>query len=232
VVASAGVVIARFARSGRFGFLLLLLSALVIGAPWLQQVSDAQGFRLLFSAIYVGGVAAVSGRRAVFWVGMGLAALAIGAQWISLFTHRVGWVADHLLATLFLAYTAAVILHAILRQERVSADTIIGGLCIYLLIGIIFVDIYALVELLEPGSFAVGGKPIALGERIQYGSYAAIVYYSFVTLTTLGYGDMTPVSPAARSLAVTEAVMGQLYVAVFIARLVGLYLAGATRREA
>lgn len=218
-------------RFGRFGFLLLLLSALVFTAPWIQTLSNVWAFRVLFSAIYVGAIAAVSGRRRVFWVGMGLAILAIGAQWMSLFTHHVSWVTVNVMASLFLTYTAGVILHTILRQDRVNADTIIGGLCIYLLIGIVFVELYSMVEVLRPGSFAIGGNPITLGEHIQFGGYAATLYFSFVTLTTLGYGDVTPLSPIARSLAVTEAVMGQLYVAVFIARLVGLYLAGRAPRE-
>lgn len=216
-------------RFGRFGFLLLLLSALVFSAPWLHAFSNAWGFRLLFSAIYVGAVAAVSGSRRVFWVGMALAVLAIGAEWVSLFTHHVGWVTVNLLTSLFLTYTAGVILYTILRQDEVHADTIIGGLCIYLLMGIAFVEIYVMIETLQPGSFSIGGNPITVGERIQYGGYAPVLYFSFVTLTTLGYGDVTPASPIARSVAITEAVMGQLYVAVFIARLVGLYLAGRSR---
>ena len=219
-------------RFGRFGFLLVLLGGLVFAAPWLHVFQNAWGFRLLFSAIYVGAVAAVSGSRRVFWVGMVLAALAIGTQWMSLFTDHVGWVAVNVMASLFLAYTAGVILHTVLRQDRVNADTIVGGLCIYLMIGIVFVEIYSLVETLQPGSFAIGGNPITLGERIQFGGYAATLYFSFVTLTTLGYGDVTPLSPIARSLAITEAVMGQLYVAVFIARLVGLYLAGRSQPDA
>lgn len=217
-------------RVGRFGFLLLLLSVLVVGAPWLQQVPDRWGFRPLFSVIYVGALTAVSGRRAVFWVGMSLAALAFGTEWVSLFTQYTGWIAADLLTALFLAYTAAVILHTILLQRHVSADTIVGGLCIYLLIGLVFVEVYTLVELLQPGSFGVGGRPLVLGERIQYGNFASILYYSFVTLTTLGYGDIVPVNQFARLLAMLEAVLGQLFMVFLVARLVGVHTAQALAR--
>ena len=112
-----------------------------------------------------------------------------------------------------------------------TADTVLGGVCIYLLLGVLFTEIFQFIEAAAPGSFALGGQPLELEQDLgaHYERYPAALYFSFVTLTTLGYGDITPVSPEARVLAITEAVIGQLYIAIFVARLVGLHLAGARR---
>ena len=112
-----------------------------------------------------------------------------------------------------------------------TRDTIVGGICVYLMLGILFGELCGLVEFLVPGSFAVAGLPLeeVAVARADEARYSRFLYYSFVTLTTVGFGDVTPLSAPARSLAVLEAVTGQVYLAVFVARLVGLDI--ASRRE-
>ncbi len=223
------------AQNLRFALLLGMLASLLVFAPLLDVLRDVSGFRLVFTGVYVAGVAALSGRRAVLFVGVLLATPALLSEWLSYLTGFEAFVGVNTLSSaLFLAFTAAVILRTMLRQRRVTTGTILGGLCIYLLIGIFFVEVYSLVEFLSPGSFLYLGEPLTAvtGAAAQYARYPGILYYSFVTLTTLGYGDVVPASHVARSMAVSEAVLGQLYVAVFIARLVGLHLAESARRDA
>jgi voltage-gated potassium channel len=126
----------------------------------------------------------------------------------------------HLVGSAFLILCVTVILREIYRAGRVSVDEVCGALCGYLLIGLIFGHLYCVVEELSPGSFRAGGavltEPADTGGR-----HFLLTYFSLVTLTTLGYGDVVPMSSAARGLVVVEAVVGQFYLAVLIAELVG-----------
>ena len=108
----------------------------------------------------------------------------------------------------------AVVLGQTLRAGPVTFHRILGAVAAYLLLGIIWAYAYELVALLRPPAFS-GAVNLADGPRAFY-------YFSFVTLTTVGYGDVLPVHPAARSLAMLEAVTGPLYLAILVARLVSL----------
>ena len=103
-------------------------------------------------------------------------------------------------------------------------------MCIYLLLGVLWALVYSALELLAPESFTIMVAGGAGNEAMRFRADQAIfpLYYSFITLTTLGYGDVVPSSPPARMLAALEAIMGQLYLAVLVARLVGLHIAQAT----
>lgn len=98
-------------------------------------------------------------------------------------------------------------------MKKVDADTIKGGICVYLLLGITWMGIYRLVYEFDPYAFSV-----------QFGATWEFMYFSFTTLTTLGYGDITPVSSFAMMLTNLEAMAGQLFLAIFVARLVGLHI--------
>jgi hypothetical protein len=114
-----------------------------------------------------------------------------------------------------LGLMAAVVLAHTFRDGPVSAHRVQGAVAAYLLLGLAWAATYALVAALVPGAFA-SARPESTHAR-------SFLYFSFVTLTTVGYGDITPVHHVARSLAVLEALTGQLYPAILIARLVTLY---------
>ncbi len=107
-----------------------------------------------------------------------------------------------------------------LRSHAVTAELILGAINVYLMVGIGFAAAFGLTELLQPGSFT--GLEVQLNETVQVHSF---IYFSFVTLTTLGYGDVLPLSPVGEMLSSVEAIFGQLYLAILVARLVGLYIA-------
>jgi len=135
-------------------------------------------------------------------------------------------VAFHVLSSLFLGLTIVVILQEVFRTQDVSADTIAGALCGYLLVGMVFGDLYCVVALTRPASFRGTAELAATlldGNELHH----VLTYFSFMTLTTVGYGDIMPASPSARGLAVVEAVVGQFYLAVLIAGLVGKHISQA-----
>jgi Ca2+/Na+ antiporter len=172
---------------------------------------------LLFSLVLVAGVRAATRPGAQLWAAASLGLLALGTRWAVYATPEVmGLMLVSNLA--FFGFTAVAVFSAVSRQSEISVNTISGGICVYLLIAVIWAILFQFVELLEPGSFRLPGGETDLSLR-------DLLYFSMVTMTTLGYGDITPISSAARSLASGEAVVGQLFVAIFIARLVGLYTA-------
>ena len=98
-------------------------------------------------------------------------------------------------------------------------NRIMGAVCVYLLIGILWSLVYLIVNIIYPGSF-IGLDATTLEHRAS-----ELLYYSFITLTTVGYGEITPIKPIARSAAYLEAIVGQVYLVVMLAGLVGAFIA-------
>lgn len=124
----------------------------------------------------------------------------------------------------FFAFTSIVLLRQALGASTVTADIIAGAVCVYLLLGVIWALVFSLIEQLLPGSFLVNGSPFA-PDVAQSVLRSELLYLSFITLSTVGYGDVVPAVPSARAFAVLEALTGQLYLTVLVARLVGLHMA-------
>lgn len=119
-----------------------------------------------------------------------------------------------------------IVLLVMFRQGHVTWSRIQGGVCAYLMLGLAWAAAYDLVEQFHSGAFRFISPPSNMDEQT-----AKLVYFSFVTLTTVGYGDVSPVSPYARSLAIAEAVVGQLFPAILIGALVAMAMhASATSK--
>ena len=114
----------------------------------------------------------------------------------------------------FSVFILVVVLHTVLMSVEVSMDTLYGAIAAYLLIGVVWGMAYDLLEIASPGSFF----SLIHVERFTWGDFT---FFSFVTLTSVGYGDMVPVGGHAKSLAIVESVMGVMYPAVLIGRLIG-----------
>jgi voltage-gated potassium channel len=126
----------------------------------------------------------------------------------------------HSAAALFLAFTVSTVLVDIDGRERIDAGCVHAALCGYLLIGLGFGHLYCILEATTPGSFNATGEflqDLQDEGRVHF----RLSYFSFVTLTTVGYGDITPAKEAARGLAVVEAMIGQFYIAVLLGELIG-----------
>jgi hypothetical protein len=122
---------------------------------------------------------------------------------------------------LFLAFTVIMIVRSVVTARNVTWDTIVGAFAGYVLIGIAWSQMYATLELAAPQSFHAVRAPLDMAND-PINSHAVLEYFSFATLSTVGYGDVTPVSRPARSLACLEAICGQFYLAVLVAGLIGI----------
>lgn len=126
-----------------------------------------------------------------------------------------------LLRLVFFVYVFLRVLFHVLRERDVSADTLAAAVCSYMLLGLIFADLYMLVVQAVPDAFVI---PASFEPASRADLRGALLYFSFATLTTVGYGDIHAAQPGVGGLAVCEAVTGQVYLAVLIARLVGMHL--------
>jgi hypothetical protein len=123
----------------------------------------------------------------------------------------------------FFAYMIVNILLFIYKQDEVTRDLIVGAAVVYLLMAMMWTFIYRVVEMAHPGSFTISATDIH--ERLR------LTYFSLVTITTLGYGDIVPTTGLASSLATLEAVVGQLYLVTTVAWLVGVRVSQSRERK-
>jgi hypothetical protein len=139
-------------------------------------------------------------------------------------------VADYVVGALFLFFALGMILAAILAEREITIDTISGAVCGYLLLGLGCGWLYSLIESVSPGAFYARSEFLTwLAD--SHLRRSLLTYYSFVTLSTAGYGDITPLSQAARTLSWAEAVAGQFYIAILVAGLVGIRIGQVARRR-
>jgi len=130
-------------------------------------------------------------------------------------------VVHNLFMCAFFLFAAATILQTIFQHRDVDLDAVVGAVCGYVLAGAAFANLYTLVENVSPGSFSISTS-IASHFQGWHARRSLFGYFSIVTLTTMGYGDITPVVPTTATLAWIEAVFGQFYLAVVVAQLVGM----------
>lgn len=202
----------------KHSLLLAVLVALMLASPAIDDDGPG-GFLLsgLFTLVLIGGALVVGRARRDLVV-----VLALALPWLYLtWLHPVwsGSALDEVTGVLLAAailYIATVLLIGIVTAEKVTHDVISGAVAVYLLIGVAWAVIYVIIEGLNPGSFAVG-------DRSHGTVWDQLLYFSFATLTTLGYGDIAALTPVARMWSVAEAIFGTLFLAVLISRLVGLY---------
>src|SRR5437588_8371418 len=201
--------------------LLIALALFFIWAPFVEEIEGGELIVSgLFSLVLLAGIVAVADRKRVLVIAIVLAIPAIAGRWINHFRPDLAPPAVFLTAGLVLiAFVVANLLCFVLRAPSVNVEVLCASISAYLMLGLIWTMAYWLVEQLTPGAFAFN---TTTGTKETMEGFNAF-YFSFVTLSTVGYGDITPVSKVARMLAATEAMTGLLYVAVLIARLVGLY---------
>ncbi len=120
--------------------------------------------------------------------------------------------------------TVVFIFTYLIKSKQVTANTLYASLSGYLLISVLWATVYTMIEIIEPGSFSLSLMEESGGDSIQF-EFVYSIYYSLVTITTLGYGDIIPATAPARMFAAIEAVIGQIYIAVIVARLVGIQVA-------
>jgi hypothetical protein len=192
----------------------------VLGVGWIDEY-------LLIGVILAGLFAITQNRRHVV-IGLMLALPAVALRIFNAHTEELPIIVDAVVfgsVTAFFAYLLWHILGDVLRGRRHIRHRIIGAIVAYLVIGLVWALVYGFIEVVEPGSFTIADNIAAWVESDPADKpFSVFIYFSFVTLTTLGYGDVTPVSDAARNLAWLEAMVGQLYLAIMIAGLVAVQI--------
>ena len=172
----------------------------------------------LLTLVMVSGVLAVGGRRNILALAALLALFGIGAKWIHHFSPELIAPGIYLgIAILLLLVLAFQLLRFILRAPRVDAEVLSAGIAIYLVFGLTWGLAYLFAASVVPNAFVLAGDP----SKTLDGFHA--FYFSFITLSTIGYGDVVPAAPVVRMLAMLEGVTGVLYLSILIARLVTLY---------
>jgi len=163
-------------------------------------------------------------------IGTALATLSIAAEaaTVTLSLEGTFWAyTTQAVVFTFLGFATLVVLGEVLEGRRVTLDKIYGAACVYLMIGLAFAVLYQFLDgVVGRGafSFPLGGPDAEAFTDGGTNTLPTFLYHSFVTLTTLGYGDIVPVSPWARLLSSTESIVGQLYLTILVARLVGLHI--------
>ena len=211
-------------RGGRFLFLLISIFLMMALRPFVPGLVGV-GFlmELFFSILLFSGLYAVSQKKSVLITASLLALPVFFAPWVGhLFKVSSFPVIGRIFGALFFAYTAIIILSYLFTERDVTTDVIMAAICAYFLIGIMWAFVFFLMEHFQPGSFRISP---GLSPEID-----SFIYFSFVTQTTLGYGDFSPVSAPARSLSVLAAIVGQLYIAILIARLVGIHITKSSNK--
>lgn len=210
----------------RFHWLLAALLLQLVAAPFLAGATAAIIQDLLFLGILLAALR-VAGQSRLHRVNCVLAGLCACAILVKYATGQlsVDIIGDFLGAMVILLTTVEVSQY-LSRQRRVDLDTVLGGLCVYLFMGALWFLLYSLIERINPGGFdfTVHGHDL-LGNKRD----SLLFFFSYVTLLTTGYGDIVPLSPVARTLAVLEGIAGQFYMVFFMARLVGLHVAEKER---
>ena len=206
---------------GKLQYLTISMVLLLLIFPFFEK-SNIQLIitNIFLTAILIFGVYAVSYSRKNIMIATALGLPWFGLSWIDLFkliSSPIIAPITNILLMLFLTFTMLVIFSFVLKSTEMNRDVLYGAVSIYMLIGGIWWVIYMFVDMFQPGSFS-GIK-----------SWSDFLYYSFSTLTTVGYGDIVPVTSAARSFAVLEAIVGVMYLAIIISRLVGMYIARSKR---
>jgi Ion channel len=201
--------------------ILLMLMLFVIAPLHAAGTIHSQNYGIAMALVLVAGVFIMSGSMLAVIALLVAIGLAIAA---ALLPFRVDASLDvHLEAIAWVTTGLAliwVVARAVFASGRVTYHRVVGAILLYLTIGLVFVGLFTLVGLLSPGTFS--------GIRVEDDPALAskFIYFSFVTLTSTGYGDIVPVHPLARSLCNLEAIIGQLYPATLLARLVTLELEG------
>lgn len=205
-----------------FFYLLGALLFLLFGTPLAHDLGlggEPLVRGVLFSVLLLVGVWTLKGGRNFFIAGMAFVVVGIVCNVLAINVGSMVFRYCSMLALLgFLVVAITFALRQVVFGTEMNLNRLIGAICVFLLLGIIWSFAYSLLELAVPGSFKGFSPGHGPGEDSSW------LYFSFVTLTTLGYGDITPVSAMARSLAFMQAVAGQFYVAVLVAGLVSAYI--------
>lgn len=218
-------------KEANFSYMLIgMLITLVIGPVLLEFNIERLGFSILLSLniTLIVGVWSIIESRRWFWIGITLAVFtlvvtAIDIVWPSFTAEVIGLTGIIAFCFFSLAFTVTRLFQS--PDRKITANRLVGAASVYLLLGLGFGVLNMLINLALPGSYK-GLDPNGDGSV-----GIDMIYYTFVSMTTLGYGDVVPVRPLAQAVAYMSAVVGQFYIAILVAGLVGAYVGQQVSEE-
>lgn len=210
-----------------FSMVLLLIVPTMVTSEWITTVS-----RLLYTFTMLASLYLVSANRNELIVGIILFIPAMTTRWMLAPAEPENQLLYYcFFQVIFLGYVMSSVYRYLMSARKIDANTIYASVVLYLIFGLAMALVYYAILIITPAAF--GGKisPDLSDQDAATAVLQELLYFSFVTQTTLGYGDVSPTLPLARTLALFQAIMGQLYLAVVIARLVGIHIASVTVDE-
>lgn len=229
-----GASVLPFLERWRFAILLATLLGLFLIQPMLPLQSNGEERIEADTALVVVLVACVSSlrrSRSMLVTGLVLITGALAAFWVAHAAPSRPVVLFALVAALVaMSFAVGSLFWHVVQEKVVRAETIIGGICVYFLLGVIWAMIYSLLEQLRPGSLSAGSGILVAPEQTGTLLVPDLLYYSVFVLTTIGPQEVHPISSAARAWTGVEAMTGQLFLVVFISRMVGMHGASASGR--
>jgi len=195
-----------------FNFMCSLLILLILSAVLENYKYSYIVLNILSTIVIIAGVYAASENKRSIYLLLILGLPWFLSEWLFLTSTRTVF-----LSFFFFLYVTLTLLNMIIKTKEITQNTLYGAVCAYLLLGLLWASIYALINELSPGSIFAGSG--VTGEMTTND----IIYFSYTTLASLGYGDIATVTPAGRIMSVLEAVIGQLFIAFMVARLIGIY---------
>jgi len=203
---------------GRCFYLFVTLLALIALAPFIRTEQSGLLIRYVISSLVILAAVAAVGRSVLsFVVVLALAAPALALRWLSRdLSNPVLYDQALRFDVAMYAATIVLLLRFVFKREVLTSDRLWGAASAYLMIGVLWSFVYSMIDRATPQSFAIRGSTGSM-ELLD------VLYFSFGTLTTSGFGDIVPLTPIARTAATIEGIAGQLFIAILIARLVGVY---------
>ena len=203
----------------RFLILLVLILLTIVLTPFLDDFIETRILMDFFlTVIFIAIILAIRSKHSQLIIASFLAVPLILSTWSFYFVElRSISLMTRIFGALFFGFSVINILHIVVQSEEVTKETIFAAIVAYLLIAMMWAFLYMILELMIPGSFVFPDKSFR-AETMQF------EYFSFVTITTLGYGDIIPLSNKASALALLEALIGQVYLVVLVAWLVGMHV--------
>ncbi|MGE0201568.1 MAG: potassium channel family protein [Candidatus Melainabacteria bacterium] len=209
-------------QQNRYLVLLVVLVGLLCAHPFFEDNSfEVTMFSGMVSIMLISNIFILTSSNHRRLIGILLAVPEVIVIWLHHWTgHSMAEILKFVFFVPFHIFVISCIFRDLFAQNRITAEEVRGGICIYILMGATWSALYYLIELLHPGSF-INEHAVRSAQLI---SWADLLYFSFVTQANLGFGDITPVWPFARSLVILESIMGVFYIAVFMSKMVTLFI--------
>jgi len=203
--------------------LLLTILCFIIGGPFVDEIFQLEFIPdILLTIVFIFAIYAISLKKKYIYIGLLLAAPMLLSIWISHLVKSLHLFAiGELFGALFAGFVISLLVKFIFQKNEVTKEVIYAAVVVYLLIGIMWSFFYFMLDYFYPESFSF--------PKITSPTIFRYLYFSYVTLTTLGYGDVAPLTNKGGSLVILEAIIGQIYLVVIVAWLVGMHVSRRSR---